>query len=158
MLTSFRVVAFGLAGFACLAGCANDGTNVHDDSPAHDTAARSPAAAPTRDTVATAANTAQTYSNERYRDVRVERLGGNTYRITGRAQLFEAAYSWAIEDGHDELQKGHGMTDAGAPEWGKFEFTVQAEKKRPNSALTLVLFESSAKDGGRQHELAVPLR
>ncbi len=49
------------------------------------------------------------------------------------------------------------MTDMGAPEWGNFSFTVDVEKKRPNSTLTLILFESSAKDGSRQFELPILL-
>ena len=77
--------------------------------------------------------------------------------IKGKGQIFEANFSWIIEDGHEELQQGHQMTDAGAPEWGNFSFTVNASKKRPNSTLHLILFEISAKDGSRQHELPVPL-
>ena len=49
------------------------------------------------------------------------------------------------------------MTDAGAPEWGSFEFTIKVHKKRDHSTLTFVLFESSPKDGSRQHELPITL-
>jgi hypothetical protein len=62
-----------------------------------------------------------------------------------------------LEDGHEELQQGFQMTDAGAPEWGKFKFTIEAKKKRANSTLTLILFEASPKDGSRQHELSMAL-
>ena len=71
--------------------------------------------------------------------------------------MFEAAFSWIIEDGQEELQKGFQMTNAGAPEWGEFNFTVTAKKKRDNSTLTLILFEASAKDGSRQYELPIKL-
>jgi hypothetical protein len=54
-------------------------------------------------------------------------------------------------------EKGFQMTDAGAPEWGKFEFAINVQKKRQNSTLTLILFESSPKDGSRQYELLIPL-
>lgn len=97
------------------------------------------------------------YSNARFRNVIVEKTEGNIYSITGEAQIFEANFNWVIEDGHNELQKGFQMTDAGAPEWGAFSFTVTAEKQRPNSTLLLILFESSAKDGSRQHELPITL-
>lgn len=97
------------------------------------------------------------YANERFKEVRVERLGGNKFRITGKAQIFEANFGWVIEDGHNELQKGNQMTDAGAPEWGHFDFTVDAVKQNENSTLHLILFESSAKDGSRQHELPIKL-
>ncbi len=99
----------------------------------------------------------KSYSNARFRKVTVEKTGAKTFTIKGEAQIFEANFSWIIEDGHNELQKGFEMTDAGAPEWGAFNFTVTAEKQRPNSTLMLVLFETSAKDGSRQHELGIVL-
>lgn len=99
----------------------------------------------------------KSYSNTRFRNVTVEKTGVNAFTIKGEAQIFEANFSWIIEDGHNELLKGFEMTDAGAPEWGAFNFTVTAEKQRPNSTLMLVLFETSAKDGSRQHELGIVL-
>ena len=97
------------------------------------------------------------YSNERFKEVTVERIDENNFRIRGKGQIFEANFNWIIEDGHDELKTGFQTTDAGAPEWGNFDFTITVEKKRENSKLTLVLFESSAKDGSRQHELPIVL-
>lgn len=99
----------------------------------------------------------KTYANARFRNVTVERLEGNTFRIRGQGQIFEASFSWVVEDGHYELYKGYQMTDAGAPEWGNFDFTIDVQKKRENSTLTLILFESSPKDGSRQYELPVTL-
>ena len=99
----------------------------------------------------------KTYANERFKDVTVERIGQDTFLVRGKAQVFEAAFSWIVEDGHDELQKGFQMTDAGAPAWGKFEFSINAPKKNNNSTLTLILFESSPKDGSRQYELPITL-
>ena len=97
------------------------------------------------------------YANDRFREVTVEKVDGQTYKLQGEAQVFEANLSWVVEDGHNELKQGNEMTTAGAPEWGAFEFTVDVEKERENSTLTLVLFESSAKDGSKQHELNIPL-
>ena len=97
------------------------------------------------------------YSNERFKEVTVERIDENEFRVRGKGQIFEANFNWIIEDGHKELQKGFQMTDAGAPDWGNFDFTVVIQKKRENSKLTLVLFESSAKDGSRQYELPIVL-
>lgn len=99
----------------------------------------------------------KTYFNKRFRDVRVEKIGANKFRINGQGQIFEANFNWIVEDGHEELMKGFQMTDAGAPEWGKFEFTITVEKKREHSTLTLILFESSAMDGSRQYELPIML-
>ncbi|HEY0750986.1 MAG TPA: Gmad2 immunoglobulin-like domain-containing protein [Chitinophagaceae bacterium] len=97
------------------------------------------------------------YANKRFKDVTVENVGENKFRIRGKGQIFEASFSWVIEDGHEELKKGYEMTDAGAPEWGNFDFTVEAVKKRPNSTLHLVIYEVSAKDGSRQYELPIKL-
>jgi hypothetical protein len=97
------------------------------------------------------------YANARFKEVMVEKIGQGKFRITGNGQLFEAAFSWVVEDGHDELYKGFETTDAGGPAWGNFNFTVTALKKRPNSTLHIILFEASAKDGSRQHELIIPL-
>jgi hypothetical protein len=97
------------------------------------------------------------YANKRFKDVIVERIGKDSFRIQGRGQIFEANFNWVLEDGHEEFKKGFQSTDAGAPEWGKFDFIVHAEKKRPNSTITLILFEISAMDGSRQHELPIIL-
>jgi hypothetical protein len=99
----------------------------------------------------------QVYANERFKNVQVKKTGDHQYLITGKAQIFEASFSWVIEDGHEELKQGHEMTDAGAPAWGNFSFTIDVEKKRPNTNLHLVLFEASAKDGSRQYELPLLL-
>lgn len=101
--------------------------------------------------------TGKTYSNKRFRNVTVQKTGDDTYKISGEGQIFEANFGWVVEDGHNEILKGHQMTDAGAPEWGKFNFTIKVKKERSNSTLTLVLFETSAKDGSRQYELPIVL-
>jgi hypothetical protein len=97
------------------------------------------------------------YSNARFKEVTVEKIGEHQFRIQGKGQIFEASFSWVVEDGHNELKSGYQMTDAGAPEWGHFSFTIEVEKQRENSTLTLILFESSPKDGSRQHELPIVL-
>jgi hypothetical protein len=102
-------------------------------------------------------DTQKVYSNTRFKDVRVRRIDDQSFQITGKGQIFEASFNWVIEDGHNELQSGFTMTDAGAPEWGNFSFTVDAPKKRANSTIHIILFETSAKDGSRQYELPVLL-
>ena len=99
----------------------------------------------------------KTYSNERFKDVYVMGSPNGKYTVTGKAQVFEASFGWVVEDGHQELRSGHEMTNAGAPEWGNFRFEITVEKAQPNSVLHLILFESSAKDGSRQHELPIRL-
>lgn len=100
---------------------------------------------------------ANVFFNERFKEVTVEKMEDHKFLIQGKAQIFEASFSWVIEDGHEELKKGFQMTDAGAPEWGNFKFTIDVQKKRANSTLHLILFESSPKDGSRQYELPVVL-
>ena len=99
----------------------------------------------------------KTYGNKRFRNVIVERIGKDSFLVHGQGQIFEANFNWVLEDGHDELQKGFQMTDAGAPEWGKFNFIIKSQKKRKNSTLTLIIFETSAKDGSREYELPIVL-
>ncbi|HEX8332858.1 MAG TPA: Gmad2 immunoglobulin-like domain-containing protein [Segetibacter sp.] len=97
------------------------------------------------------------YANKRFKDVTVEKVGTNKFRVKGKGQIFEASFSWVVEDGHNEIKKGHEMTDAGAPEWGNFDFVVEVAKQRSNSTLHLIIFETSAKDGSRQYELHIKL-
>lgn len=97
------------------------------------------------------------YSNAAFKDVSAEKIAENSFRVKGKGRIFEANFGWVLEDGHEELKKGYQMTDAGAPEWGNFDFKIAAKKKRENSTLTLILFESSAEDGRRLHELPIAL-
>jgi hypothetical protein len=128
-----------------------------DEPPKEDSTIASNPPKKSADTTTTKPPETKTYSNERFRNVVATKTGDHEFLVKGEARVFEAAYSWVVEDGHEELKEGYGMTSAGAPEWGQFSFTVDVEKKRPNSTLHLVLFESSPKDGSRQFELPVLL-
>lgn len=110
-----------------------------------------------RDTLFAEKRSSAVYSNQRFKNVTVENFAANKYFIKGNGQIFEAAFSWVVEDGHEEIKKGFETTDAGAPEWGRFGFVVEVGKKRPNSTLHLILFETSANDGSRQHQLPLLL-
>ncbi|HEX9979039.1 MAG TPA: Gmad2 immunoglobulin-like domain-containing protein [Flavobacterium sp.] len=100
---------------------------------------------------------AKQYANERFREVTVKKTAPGKYDVSGQAQVFEAAFSWVVENGHIEIATGHEMTDAGAPEWGNFTFSISVDKELENSVLHVILFEPSAQDGSRQHELPIPL-
>lgn len=79
------------------------------------------------------------------------------FTVEGEARVFEAAFSWQLEDGHVVLAEGHETAGAGAPEWGRFQFNVDYDKAtQPN--MMLILFVHSAKDGSIEHELVVPLK
>ena len=126
-------------------------TTVTEDSTA------TPIPQPPIDTTVTGSVVLRQYANARFREVTVEKIQENKFRVRGLGQLFEANLSWNVEDGHNVLKSGFATTDAGAPEWGKFDFTVDVQKARANSTLTLVLFEASARDGSPQHELPIRL-
>ena len=148
-----------LIALICLFACKNNEqkSTAREDTAKTITTAKPVTSQPKVDTTTLKKSAPKVYTNTRFKDVTVTNLGNNKYRITGKAQIFEANFSWVIEDGHEELEKGNAMTDAGAPEWGNFTFTVNAKKKRNNSTLHLILFEASAKDGSRQYQLPVPL-
>lgn len=152
--------------FICLISCTENQKDTvvsYTDTSAQNATAKKDSITHKKKTADTAAATdtinseRKIYSNKRFRNVTIEKAANNKYIIKGEGQIFEASFSWVIEDGHDELQQGYTMTDAGAPEWGKFSFTVEAVKKRPNSTLHIILFEISAKDGSRQYELPIAL-
>src|SRR5688572_4943764 len=75
------------------------------------------------------------YNNARFRNVTIMKVAPDSYQITGQGQIFEASFNWVVEDGHNELKHGYQSTDAGAPEWGNFNFKLQVAKERPNSTL-----------------------
>lgn len=82
---------------------------------------------------------------------------GTTFKVSGEARVFEAAFSYSFEDGHNVLAEGHVTADQGAPEWGKFEFEVTF--KNPTSPYgMLIIYESSAKDGSPIHQLEIPVK
>ena len=115
---------------------------------------------PDKDTVNTSLPdtiTEKKYYNDRFREVSVEKIAANKFRVKGEAQIFEANFSWIVEDGHNELKSGFEQTDAGAPAWGKFDFSFEVSKSNKETTLTLVLFETSAEDGSPQHQLPIPL-
>lgn len=98
------------------------------------------------------------YSNERFRNVVLEKLGDDKFRVKGQAQVYEATINWSVEDGHNIITDGFTTATIGAPEWGDFDFTFEAKKAEENSVLTLVLFETSAEDGSQKHSLPISLQ
>ncbi|MEO7978789.1 Gmad2 immunoglobulin-like domain-containing protein [Flavobacterium sp.] len=113
-----------------------------------------------KDTVTTSSSNTipkKIFFNELFREVTVEKITANKFRVKGEGQIFEANFGWVVEDGHNELKSGFEQTDAGAPKWGKFDFSFEVSKSNENSTLTLILFETSAEDGSRKHELPISL-
>ncbi|MFC4099038.1 Gmad2 immunoglobulin-like domain-containing protein [Paenibacillus xanthanilyticus] len=85
---------------------------------------------------------------------------GRTFTVKGQARVFEAAFSYTFEDGHEVLAEGHVQASQGAPEWGDFEFEVQVKEPiSPTSPTgTLTIYEVSAKDGSPVHQLTITVQ
>jgi hypothetical protein len=99
----------------------------------------------------------RTFQNEKFRNVKVEQLDSNRFRITGEARVYEANVNYVIEDGHYELKQGFITAANAAPEWGGFQETITFERRDRNRPVHLILFEESADDGLRQEELIIRL-
>ena len=83
---------------------------------------------------------------------------GSSFTVEGKARVFEAAFMWELEDGHNILAQGQGMAAEGAPEWSDFTVRVSYDPNQvTNPHLNLILYVNSAKDGSREHELIYPL-
>lgn len=77
--------------------------------------------------------------------------------VRGLARVFEATVQYEFEDGHYVLDKGFTTASEGAPGWGEFEFTINLDEKTFNGLGKVVIYEESAKDGSRLHELHIPV-
>lgn len=98
------------------------------------------------------------YENEAFRIHNISGSNGN-YTITGEARVWEANLVYAVSDGHDYLLEDFTTASIGAPEWGEFsiDLAIPEDQLPTNGTLTLEVWESSAKDGSRLHELIIPL-
>lgn len=96
--------------------------------------------------------------NTAFREVKVSGSDGS-YTISGEARVFEASMSYAVSDGHRYVLESYHTLDAGAPAWSPFELNIELEPDQipENGTLMIELFEYSAKDGSKIHELHVPL-
>ncbi|OMF22530.1 hypothetical protein BK133_26185 [Paenibacillus sp. FSL H8-0548] len=82
---------------------------------------------------------------------------GSVFAVEGEARVFEGAFNWHLEDGHNILAEGQVMAEEGAPEWGRFLFEVSFESaSQPN--LSLFIYVKSAKDGSSEKQLVIPLK
>ncbi len=97
------------------------------------------------------------YSNARFRNVTVTDLGNGIYDIKGEAKVFEATLNYILRQGKEESDVAHTTTSKGAPDWGKFNFTINSTIFKVNVPLYVILFESSAKDGSKLDELSIKL-
>ena len=77
-------------------------------------------------------------------------------RVTGTANTFEATFEYELlEPGGKVLSKHFVTATSGSGTRGTFDFTVPFEA--PNGVGKLVVFERSAADGSRIHQVEIPL-
>jgi germination protein M len=73
---------------------------------------------------------------------------------TGTANTFEATFEYEVKDSTGKVVDRHFVTaTSGTGTRGTFDFTTKAV----DDPATLVVFESSAEDGSRIHEVEIPL-
>lgn len=96
-------------------------------------------------------------SNAIFKDVVVERIAKDSFKITGQASVHEANIGWELEDGHNQMDNGFTTASTGAPNWGNFSFVVKAPKFNENTTVHIILFEESMKDGRRKNSLPIYL-
>lgn len=97
------------------------------------------------------------YNNEQFKDVTVEKIAKNTFKISGATNIKDSIVYWAIEDGHDELQNGSIKVNDNKKTFNEFSITVTATKKNSNSTLQLILFKKGKQKDSREFELPVVL-
>lgn len=98
-------------------------------------------------------------ANNAFRKVKASGADG-VYTITGEARVFEGTMNYAVSDGHSYLLEDFHTVAQGAPSWSPFtlNITVDEDDLPLNGTLTIELFEYSAEDGSRIHEVIVPLQ
>ncbi len=94
------------------------------------------------------------YQNEIFKDVKVS-LSGDEFIVTGKAQVFEGNFQYALYNGEKVLMESNYQT-AGAPAWGDFKMTF-SKALVTSDEVTLELFDYSAKDGSKVNTLEIPI-
>lgn len=135
------------------------GTPITTPAPTPTEPAKPPAVKPVDDSSGSSKDPVIVAENEAFRIYAPadDAVVGTTFKVTGEARVFEAAFSYSFEDGHNVLAEGHVMADQGAPEWGKFEFEVTFKEATSPYGI-LVIYESSAKDGSPVHQLEIRVK
>ena len=75
--------------------------------------------------------------------------------VTGKAQVFEGVFQYALYDGEEVVEENNYQTE-GAPAWGEFTLSFKKEILTTDD-MTLELFFYSAKDGSKTNVLEIPI-
>ncbi|MEH7385483.1 Gmad2 immunoglobulin-like domain-containing protein, partial [Bacillus sp. JJ1521] len=104
----------------------------------------------------TPTNEGKVYQNKIFNDVKVSDTD-NQIVITGKAQVFEGVFDYALYDGEEKLLEDHYQT-IGAPSWGDFKIPIDKNLyAQHKNDVRLELFVYSAKDGSKEDILEIPL-
>nr|WP_309100195.1 Gmad2 immunoglobulin-like domain-containing protein [Fredinandcohnia onubensis] len=104
----------------------------------------------------TPTNEEKVYQNKIFKDVKVSETE-NELVFTGKAQVFEGVFDYAVYDGEENLFENHYQT-VGAPSWGDFEIPIEKELiANAKNEARFELFVYSAKDGSKENVLTIPL-
>jgi hypothetical protein len=94
------------------------------------------------------------YQNEVFKNVVITE-SENEIIVTGKAQVFEGVFQYALYDGEKVLKQDKYQTE-GAPSWGEFRITF-SKNLVTTSNTKFELFVYSAKDGSKVNTLEIPL-
>lgn len=104
----------------------------------------------------TPTNEEKVYQNKIFKDVKMTETD-NEFVFTGKAQVFEGVFDYAVYDGEEKLLENHYQT-VGAPSWGDFEIPIEKELiANAKNEARFELFVYSAKDGSKENVLTIPL-
>ncbi|WP_203554012.1 Gmad2 immunoglobulin-like domain-containing protein [Bacillus sp. B15-48] len=92
------------------------------------------------------------YENEAFKEVIVNESEKEII-ITGKTQVFEGVFQYAVYEGDEVLLENYYQTDGG-PAWGEFEITLEKELIVGENR-RLELFVYSAKDGSKINTLQI---
>ncbi len=82
----------------------------------------------------------------------------NPFRVTGTANTFEATFQYEVVDPDgDVVAKDFVTATSGTGQRGTFDFMTKPFQSRAGTG-ALVVFEYSAKDGSRIHEVRIPVQ
>lgn len=127
-----------------------DDTNQHEESDVEDENEQSP------EHDGTPLNEEQVYENKMFKEVKVSETE-NEFIITGKVQVFEGVFDYALFDGKEKILEDHYQT-VGAPAWGDFEIPIDKETiANAKNEARLELFAYSAKDGSKENVLNIQL-
>lgn len=76
--------------------------------------------------------------------------------VRGLARVFEAAFQYEFKVGDKIVAQGYTMASEGAPGWGEFEIEIALDEVASGSG-TIIIYETSFKDGSPVNELQIPV-